>query len=82
MKKFAVILSLVLALLVAPAAVLAQDETPVSGGTLRAAWQAREPARLAGVLQKYARLVGPAHLGAVTHAGACEWPPEPDQRAV
>jgi peptide/nickel transport system substrate-binding protein len=40
-KKFAVILSLVLALLVAPAAVLAQDEAPVNGGTLRAAWQAR-----------------------------------------
>jgi peptide/nickel transport system substrate-binding protein len=40
-KKFAVILSLILALLVAPAAVFAQDETPVNGGTLRAAWQAR-----------------------------------------
>jgi len=32
--------------------------------------------RLAGVLEKYARLVGPAHLGAVTHAGAVEWPRE------
>ena len=30
--------------------------------------------RLAGVLEKYAKLVGPAHLGAVTHAGAVEWP--------
>lgn len=48
----------------------------------RAAWKPREAGRLAGVLQKYARLVGPAHLGAVTHAGACEWPLEPGQRAV
>jgi dihydroxy-acid dehydratase len=30
--------------------------------------------RLAGVLEKYAQLVGPAHLGAVTHSGAAEWP--------
>jgi dihydroxy-acid dehydratase len=28
------------------------------------------------VLEKYARLVGPAHLGAVTHAGAVDWPME------
>jgi dihydroxy-acid dehydratase len=26
------------------------------------------------VLEKYARLVGPAHLGAVTHSGAVDWP--------
>jgi dihydroxy-acid dehydratase len=32
--------------------------------------------RLAGVLEKYAQLVGPAHLGAVTHSGAVEWPDE------
>jgi len=32
--------------------------------------------RLAGVLEKYAQLVGPAHLGAVTHSGALEWPDE------
>jgi dihydroxy-acid dehydratase len=32
--------------------------------------------RLAGALEKYARLVGPANLGAVTHAGAVEWPVE------
>jgi len=31
------------------------------------------------VLEKYARLVGPAHLGAVTHAGAVEWPVETAQ---
>ena len=31
---------------------------------------------LAGVLEKYAKLVGPAHLGAVTHSG----PPEGDGR--
>jgi len=41
----------------------------------RAAWQPRSAERLAGVLEKYAKLVGPAHLGAVTHSGAMEWPP-------
>ena len=35
----------------------------------RAAWRAPERGRLAGVLQKYAATVGPAHLGAVTHGG-------------
>jgi dihydroxy-acid dehydratase len=30
--------------------------------------------RLGGVLEKYTRLVGPAHQGAVTHSGAVEWP--------
>jgi dihydroxy-acid dehydratase len=36
----------------------------------RAGWRPPEPGRLAGVLQKYAATVGPAHLGAVTHGGA------------
>ncbi len=40
----------------------------------RAAWKPRATERLAGVLEKYAKLVGPAHLGAVTHSGAVEWP--------
>jgi dihydroxy-acid dehydratase len=35
----------------------------------RAAWQPRAVEVLSGVLEKYARLVGPAHLGAVTHSG-------------
>lgn len=35
--------------------------------------QPRTPARLAGALEKYERLVGPAYEGAVTHAGALEW---------
>jgi dihydroxy-acid dehydratase len=39
----------------------------------RAAHSPREPERLAGVLEKYARLVGPAREGAVTHAGAATW---------
>ncbi len=39
----------------------------------RAAWQPSRPERLAGALEKYARLVGPANLGAVTHAGAVDW---------
>ncbi len=30
--------------------------------------------KLAGVLEKYARLVGPANKGAVTHSGALQWP--------
>jgi dihydroxy-acid dehydratase len=42
----------------------------------RAAWQPKPRATLAGVLQKYERLVGPACEGAVTHAGALEWPYE------
>ena len=40
----------------------------------RAAWQPRRAERLAGVLEKYARLVGPANEGAVTHSGAVDWP--------
>ena len=42
----------------------------------RAAHIPRPPERLAGVLEKYARLVGPARDGAVTHAGAVTWPRE------
>jgi len=40
----------------------------------RAALPARAPRRLAGVLEKYEALVRPAHLGAVTHSGALDWP--------
>jgi dihydroxy-acid dehydratase len=39
----------------------------------RAAHTPRLAERLAGVLEKYARLVGPAREGAVTHAGAADW---------
>ena len=42
----------------------------------RAAHVPRSAERLAGVLEKYARLVGPAREGAVTHAGAADWPRE------
>jgi dihydroxy-acid dehydratase len=42
----------------------------------RAAWAPRRTERLAGVLEKYAKLVGPANLGAVTHSGAVAWPLE------
>jgi dihydroxy-acid dehydratase len=45
----------------------------------RAAHRPATRERLAGVLEKYAKLVGPAHLGAVTHAGAVEWPFETAQ---
>ena len=40
----------------------------------RAAWIPRQAERLAGVLEKYAKLVGPANLGAVTHSGNVDWP--------
>ena len=42
----------------------------------RARWSPFDRGRLAGALEKYARLVGPTHEGAVTHAGAAEWPYE------
>jgi dihydroxy-acid dehydratase len=42
----------------------------------RAAHVPRPSERLAGVLEKYAKLVGPAREGAVTHAGAATWPRE------
>ena len=40
--------------------------------------------QLAGVLEKYAALVRPARLGAVTHSGAVNWPyeqPTPGEQA-
>jgi dihydroxy-acid dehydratase len=40
----------------------------------RELWRPVARARLAGALEKYERLVGPAHEGAVTHSGALEWP--------
>ena len=40
----------------------------------RKAWQPRPPRHRAGALAKYARLVGQAPGGAVTHNGAAEWP--------
>ena len=41
----------------------------------RAQWTPIErTVRLAGVSEKYARLVGPASRGAVTHSGAMAWP--------
>ncbi len=38
--------------------------------TRRAAWQPRSTDYNSGAIWKYAQLVGPAHLGAVTHPGA------------
>ena len=40
----------------------------------RAGWQPRSPRHRAGLLAKYAKLVGQANLGAVTHEGGAEWP--------
>jgi len=43
----------------------------------RAAWVPYTRGRLAGAMEKYARLVGPTHEGAVTHSGLTEWPYAP-----
>jgi dihydroxy-acid dehydratase len=40
----------------------------------RAAWRPAPPRHKAGLLAKYARQVGQADTGAVTHAGGAEWP--------
>ncbi len=40
----------------------------------RGRWQPRPTRHPAGLLGKYARLVGQANRGAVTHAGGAEWP--------
>jgi dihydroxy-acid dehydratase len=40
----------------------------------RQSWRPRPPRHRAGALAKYARLVGQAPGGAVTHDGAAEWP--------
>jgi dihydroxy-acid dehydratase len=40
----------------------------------KAAWVEKPPRHRAGALSKYARLVGQAPGGAVTHPGAAEWP--------
>ncbi len=39
----------------------------------RAVWQSPARKPLAGTLEKYAALVGPANLGAVTHSGGVVW---------
>lgn len=43
-----------------------------------AALPARAPAARGGVLEKYAMMVRPAHVGAVTHSGAVHWPRDSD----
>jgi dihydroxy-acid dehydratase len=40
----------------------------------RGAWQPPVPRHRSGLLAKYARLVGQANRGAVTHEGGAEWP--------
>ncbi len=47
---------------------------PAEWAARRAAWAPRPPKHRAGVLAKYARLVGQAPGGAVTHEGPAEWP--------
>lgn len=60
----------------AAAGTLAVECSDAELAARRAAWQPPVRPRLAGVLEKYERLVGPACEGAVTHAGAVEWPYE------
>jgi dihydroxy-acid dehydratase len=43
----------------------------------RASWKPHSRGHLAGAMEKYARLVGPTHEGAVTHSGRTEWSYEP-----
>ena len=50
--------------------------SPAELAARRAAHVPSAPERLAGVLEKYAKLVGPAREGAITHAGAATWPRE------
>ncbi|MBC5784645.1 dihydroxy-acid dehydratase [Ramlibacter sp. USB13] len=45
----------------------------------RAQWKPYVRFPLAGALEKYAKLVGPTHEGAVTHSGAAVWPHEAHQ---
>jgi dihydroxy-acid dehydratase len=40
----------------------------------QAQWRPPQHSRLGGTLEKYATLVGPANLGAVTHSGNVYWP--------
>jgi dihydroxy-acid dehydratase len=42
----------------------------------RALWRPERNRVLAGALEKYERLVGPANEGALTHSGALIWPYE------
>jgi dihydroxy-acid dehydratase len=48
------------------------DDREMSGR--REAWRPSPPRHRAGALAKYARLVGQAPQGAVTHDGPAEWP--------
>jgi dihydroxy-acid dehydratase len=49
---------------------------PAQLAARRAAFALSPQKRLAGVLEKYARLVGPVRERAVTHTGAATWPRE------
>ena len=57
-------------------AVAGTIEVDISEAELQQRKQQWQPVQrnLAGVLEKYARLVGPANKGAVTHSGAVQWP--------
>ena len=58
------------------AATIEVDLTDDELARRRAAWTPPSARGLGGALEKYAALVGPANLGAVTHSGAVCWPRE------
>jgi dihydroxy-acid dehydratase len=53
---------------------IAVDVSETELAQRRASWQMPQHGRLGGTLEKYAALVGPANLGAVTHSGNVHWP--------
>ena len=57
----------------AVAASITLDISDAEMARRKAAWVPRAQERLGGALEKYARLVGPANEGAVTHSGAVQW---------
>jgi dihydroxy-acid dehydratase len=64
----------------AGACTLHVDLSPEDLEERRRAKPASAPKRLGGVLEKYKALVQPAHVGAVTHSGAVDWPYEQNDR--
>jgi dihydroxy-acid dehydratase len=57
-------------------AVAGRVSVRLSDEEIRARQPSIAPRSLAGVLEKYERLVGPANEGAVTHRGQLVWPYE------
>ena len=60
----------------ANAATITLDVSDQELARRRQHWTPTDYSTLAGALQKYAESVGPANLGAVTHAGNVQWAKE------